>query len=213
MNIYSKFAPNVFVAKCDQPYQKGDVVILTSKYGKETSVIIHNLVDQKDNYYFYSFFRTDGLTSQDFALKKAARYQTYAGNAMNRSNDAFKAANKHSDFLRLGEPIKVGHHSERKHRALFEKNAKLMDRCVDEMNKADDYKHKAEYWIEKSDKIDLSMPESVEYFEFKLEEAIKIHQAMKENPDLREHPCSLSYAKKDVNNFSKQLELAKKLWA
>ena len=41
MNTYAKFCPNVFVAKCPDAHQKGDVIILTSKYGKETEVEIH----------------------------------------------------------------------------------------------------------------------------------------------------------------------------
>ena len=37
MNTYAKFYPNVFVAKCPDAHQKGDVIILTSKYGKPVS--------------------------------------------------------------------------------------------------------------------------------------------------------------------------------
>lgn len=44
MNTYSKFAPNVFVAKCPEMHEKGEIITLTSKYGKETEVEIYNLV-------------------------------------------------------------------------------------------------------------------------------------------------------------------------
>lgn len=52
MNTYAKFAPTVFVAKCTEPHQKGDIVTLTSKYGNETEVEIHNLVKQQGDCYF-----------------------------------------------------------------------------------------------------------------------------------------------------------------
>ena len=57
-NTYAKFAPNVFVAKCTEPHEKGEVIVLTSKYGNETEVVIHNLVKQQDGMYFYSFVVT-----------------------------------------------------------------------------------------------------------------------------------------------------------
>ena len=35
MNTYSKYAPNVFVAKSQELYEKGQTIIVTTKYGKE----------------------------------------------------------------------------------------------------------------------------------------------------------------------------------
>ena len=39
MNTYVKFAPNVFVAKCEEQYEKGEVIEVTTKYGKENECI------------------------------------------------------------------------------------------------------------------------------------------------------------------------------
>ena len=50
-----------------------------------------------------------------------------------------------------------------------------------------------------ANKIDLSMPESLEFFEAQLEEAIAYHQFLKDNPAERPHGMSLSYASKKVN--------------
>ena len=118
MNTYAKFCPNVFVAKCPDAHQKGDVIILKSKYGKETEVEIHNLVKTSEDAYFYSFTRCDGVNSQVRAEQKAERYQNAANNALKRSEQYCEAANEGREFLRLGEPIKIGHHSEKRHRAL-----------------------------------------------------------------------------------------------
>ena len=57
------------------------------------------------------------------------------------------------------------------------------------------------------------MPESIEYYEYKLEEAKIKHGFYKNNPDKREHSFSLTYAKKAVNEAQKNLDLAKRLWA
>lgn len=35
MNTYAKYCPNVFLAKCEEQYQKGDIITVTTKYGKE----------------------------------------------------------------------------------------------------------------------------------------------------------------------------------
>lgn len=213
MNTYAKFAPTVFVAKCPEPHTKGDIIILTSKYGNETEVQVHNLVKQDNEHYYYSFTRCDGMDSQSFAQQKADRYQDYANNAIHRSQQWVNAANEGRDFLSLGEPIKIGHHSEKRHRHLIERNARRMDNAVAEMNKAASYESRTAYWEKRAGKIDLSMPESLEYFKFELEKAKEKHKELKDNPGKREHSYSLTYAKKDMNELEKKVKLATLLWA
>lgn len=213
INTYAKFCPNVFLAKCPEIHAKGEIVTLTSKHGNETRVEVHNLVKQKDGYYFYSFVRCDGLDSQARAKARAERYQDYADNAAKRSEEWSKKAMEGRDFLMLGEPIKVGHHSESRHRALLKRNTRRMDNAVAEMRKAESYESKIAYWEEMADKIDLSMPESLEYFQFELAKAKEKHQYLKDNPDKRTHNYSLTYAKKAVNELEKKVKLAELLWA
>jgi len=212
MNIYSKYAPNVFLAKCEEPYEKGDVIDVETRYGKINESIVHNLIYEKNGYYFYSITRADGFNSQERAKRKAERLQGYSDNAAKRSNEYHEQSNEGADFLRLAEPIKVGHHSEKRHRALIERNYKRMGKSVAETEKARTYEQRAQYWEKKSEELNASMPESVEYFEFKLEQAQKKHQFLKDNPDKRSHSYSLTYAKKDVNKFKKKLKLANTLW-
>ncbi|OOF59744.1 DUF3560 domain-containing protein [Rodentibacter myodis] len=213
MNTYAKFAPNVFVAKCPEAHNKGDIIVLTSRYGKEVEVEIHNLVKQNEEYYFYSFVRCDGIDSQKRAEKKAQHYQDTAHNAMKRSHQFFEAAQEGREFLCLGEPIKVGHHSEKRHRALLERNHRRMEKSVEERQKAESYDGKIAYWESRADKIDLSMPESLEFFQFELAKAKEKHQELKANPEKREHSFSLTYAKKAVNELEKKVKLAEILWA
>lgn len=214
MNTYSKFAANVFVAKCPEIHEKGETIILETKYGKEHECIVFNLVGRdRDSNFYYSIVRADGFNAQEFARKKAERYNNWAQSSENRSNEYWKASQEGKDFLSLGEPIKIGHHSEKRHRALIERNHNRMGKCVEESKKAEAHESKAEYWERKTDIINLSMPESVEFYEYKVEEAKEKHEGLKSGKYERSHSFSLTYAKKAVNEAEKNLELAKKLWA
>ena len=213
LNTYKKYCANVFVAKCSEEHEKGETIILTTKYGKEHENEVHNYLGKlNDGYFLYSITRADGFNAQERAQKKADKLTGYASNAEKRSNDFYEKSNKDKDFLVLGEPIKVGHHSERRHRKAFEDAYNNMGKSVAESNKADDYKSRAEYWERKTNDVNLSMPESLEFFEFKLEEATKEHKFLKDNPGERSHGYSLTYANKAVKDAKKNLELAVKLW-
>ncbi|AGO15500.1 hypothetical protein K756_01120 [Glaesserella parasuis ZJ0906] len=214
MNTYAKFCPNVFLAKCQEQHEKNEIITVTSKYGNETEVEIHNLVKQQGGFYFYSFVRCDGLNSQARASAKAQRYQEYADNAAKRSNQYCEAANEGRDFLSLAEPIKNSDiTAKNRHRALIERNARRMDLAVEEMRKAENYADKIAYWESRAEKIDLSMPESLEYFKHKLKEAEDKHSDLKKFREKREHSYSLTYAKKAVNEFKEKVRLAELLWA
>lgn len=212
MNTYAKYCPNVFLAKCEEQYQKGDIILVTTKYGKKNECEVHNLILVKDGFYYYSITRTDGFNSQERAKRKAERLESAANRAENISNQYYEASNEGKEFLSLGEPIKVGHHSEKRHRALIERNWNRMAKSVEFSDKAKEYKERAEYWKALEGKIDLSMAESIEYFEYKLEESKERHEGLKSGRIARDHSFSLTYAKKEVNELSKKLEIAKKLW-
>lgn len=213
MNTYAKFCPSVYLAKCSEEHAKGSTIQVQTKYGKDNECIVHNLILRKDGFFYYSITRADGFNTQKRALAKADKYTGYTTNAEKRSNQYYEASQEGRDFLSLGEPIKVGHHSEKRHRALIERNHNRMAKCVEESEKAEKYESKAEYWERKSKDINLSMPESIEYFAFKLESATEYHIGLKSGKYQKECSFSLQYAKKEVNELTKNLELAKRLWA
>jgi len=213
MNTYAKYTANVWVAKCEETHEKGEVIQVETRHGKENDCIVFNLVARgKDGCFYYSIVRADGFNAQEFAKKKAERYQNWAVSAENKSNQLWEASNEGRDFLSLGEPIKIGHHSEKRHRALIERNHNRMSKAVEVGKKVEQHESKADYWTRKANDINLSMPESVEYYEYKVEEAKMKHEFYKANPDKREHSFSLTYAKKAVNEAEKNLATAKKLW-
>lgn len=212
-NTYMKFAPNVFVAKCETEYVKGDIIIIETKYGKEIENEVHNYLGKsRDGFFLYSITRVDGFDSQARAKKKHDRLQGAAEKAEDRSNKYYEASKEGRDFLVLGEPIKIGHHSERRHRKLIERNWERMGKSVAESEKAEEYRRRSEYWKELESKIDLSMPDSLEFFEFELMKAKKEHQLMKDNPELRSHSMSLQYANKKVKDLEEKVYTAIILW-
>lgn len=212
MNTYYKFCPNVFLAKCEEEYEKGDIVIVTTKYGKEVENIVHNLILEKDDFYFYSITRSDGFNTQKYAKAKKEKYENWANSAYSKSNEYVKASQEGKDFLVLGEPIKIGHHSEKRHRALLDRNSKRMEKATKLEDKADEHERKANYWESKENDINLSMPESIEFFLYKLEKAKEYHAGLKSGKYEREHSYSLIYAKKNVNEFQKKYDTAVLLW-
>lgn len=212
MNTYYKFAPNVFLAQCTEKHEKGEVIPVETKYGKVNNSIVFNLIMERNGFYYYSIVRADGFNVQEHAKRRAERLNNAASNATNRSNQYYAASNKDANFLSLGEPIKIGHHSEGRHRRAIEQANNNMDKCVAESEKADQYIIRAKYWENRTTIINESMPESVEYFEYKLEQAKARHEGLKNGTIERDHSFSLSYAKKEVNEIQKKLDLCRKLW-
>ena len=211
-NTYSKYCPNVFVAKCPERHEKGETIIVTTKYGKENEHIVWNLVYERDGFFYYSITRSDGFDCQERARAKAERYNEWSGNADKRSKEAFDRAMGAVEGIPFGQPILVGHHSEKRHRAAIAKSDNAMRKSVEESDKASRLANKAEYWERKADDINLSMPESIEYYTEKLAEAEEYHAGVKSGKYPRDHSYTLTYAKKAVNEMRKNLETAKKLW-
>lgn len=209
MNKFKKYCPNVWVAECDEEYEKGDIIELETKYGKTVECEVYNSIAEANGKYYYSIVR---LEEKTYAQRKAERYSNSAQNHAAKSTERFNASNEGREFLSLGEPIKVGHHSEQRHRALIERNWKRMEKGVEFAEKAREAERKAEYWENKADEITLAMPESLEYFEYKLEKATAYHKGLKDGSIERTHSYSLTYAKKDVNELKKKVETAKLLW-
>lgn len=211
-NKYYKYVANVFLAETENEYKKGDVIEIETKYGKVNEHVIHNLIASKNGRNYYSITRADGYDNRERARRKAERYENWANGADAKSNSYYEASQEGKDFLVMAEPIKVGHHSEKKHRALIERNWSRMEKAVEHSKKADAHEAKAEYWRKQENKINLSMPESIEFYEYKLEKATAEHKFLKDNPEKRQHAYALTYAKKAVNEAKKNYDLAVKLW-
>ena len=81
MNTYYKYCPNVFLAKCDAKHEKGETILVTTKYGKENESIVFNLIFERDGFYYYSIVRADGFNVQEWAKREAERRLDWAATA------------------------------------------------------------------------------------------------------------------------------------
>jgi len=215
MNTYKKFAPKVFVAACEERQEKGSTIIVTTRYGKENECIVFNLVGRtNDGKFCYSIVRADGFNSQEWAKRKSERFQGYADSANKRSSEAYKKADlsEEATGIVFGQPILVGHYSEKRHRKTIERADNAMRKSVKERDKANDYKSRAEYWESRAKEINLSMPESLEFYEYKYHEAEEYHEGLKSGKYLKRHSFDVPYANKAKKEALKKFELAKKLW-
>jgi hypothetical protein len=212
MNTYLKYCPNVFVAKCEEQHEKGEEIVLTTKYGKENICVVWNFLGAKDGCFLYSITRADGFNSQERARANAERYEGWADAARQRSEEAFEKSQKAVEGIPFGQPILVGHHSEGMHRAAIRRSDQAMGKSVEESNKAEAHESKAEYWRRMEGKIDLSMPESIEYFRHKVEEAREYHEGLKSGKYPKRHMYAVTYAKKAVNEAEANLNMAIRLW-
>jgi hypothetical protein len=83
-------------------------------------------------------------TLEDRADKRAKRYGAYSENAQVRSDDAYARVKGITDNIPFGQPILVGHHSERGARADQKRIERGMRKTIDERDKAAYWKRRAE---------------------------------------------------------------------
>lgn len=212
MNTYSKYAPNVFLAKCPQKHEKGETIVLTTKYGKENEVTVWNLIQEENGYYFYSFTRNDGFTSQERAKRKAEQCEARAAKAAKQALEEAAKSSRIISNIVPGQPILVDHYSARRHRRDLERSDTAMRRAVTLSGKSEELTYKAKKWQKQQNVVDLSMPESLEYFKEKLEQAVEYHEGLKSGKYPRQHSFDVSYANKAVKELRNKVRMANLLW-
>lgn len=116
-----------------------------------------------------------------YEQKKAARadrFRKYSENAAQRSESAFEQADKIMSFIPSGQPILVGHHSERRHRRDIEKVGNNISKGFEEKNKAEYWAKRAEN-AEDESRIDSDDPAAKTKLENKVTELEKMSVEMK----------------------------------
>lgn len=212
MNHYKKYCPNVYVAGCDSEHKKGDTIIVTTSKGKEHECIVFNFLKEIKCVYYYSIIRANGFDYQEWAKSRADRREKWADSAEKKSDEYYERSNKDREFLSLGEPVKVGHHSEGRHRRILDQARNNIAKSFENDKKATEHKRVTKYWKHKSKEINLSMPKSIEFYQKCLENAKEDQKGLKDGTIPREHSFSLTYATKTVKDLEKKLETAKILW-
>lgn len=107
---------------------------------------------------------------------KRERYQELAEKAQTESNDAYKQHKKIANLIPFGQPILVGHHSERGHRSALKKINNLMGKSIELQDKAEYYERKAEGYGKHG--ISSDDPEALTKLKEKLAKQQEEHKAM-----------------------------------
>ena len=118
---YIKYCPNVFLAKCEAQHEKGEIINVETRRGDLHECEVHNFIGRtKDGCYAYSITRTDGTNKATVAARRAERRRDWAQKAEERSSRYFEKSEAAVSGIVPGQPILVGHHSEKRHRAAIE---------------------------------------------------------------------------------------------
>jgi len=182
MTKFRKYAKSAWCIETTVDHVHGDKVTVTTRHGKEVDVKIWKLIFEKDGVKYYSYIRDDGRCAKEKHLRNAERYANRANKKRDQSNDYYERSRKDSDFLSLGEPIKVGHHSEKRHRRMVEQARSNATKSVAALKESENLAEKAEGAQYAADsKIYLDTPDCLEALSNKLSqleaerEAIKAH--------------------------------------
>ena len=118
------------------------------------------------------------MTRKERQEARAERYREYAANAEKRATAAFNASNDAVANIPLGQPILVGHHSEKAHRRALERSNGAMMRSVHESEKAAYYRQKAEA-VENNDNIYIGDDDAIERLRKKIAELTAVQEQIK----------------------------------
>lgn len=103
---------------------------------------------------------------------KAERYRALARSSRQKADDACRQSNAAVENIPFGQPIHVGHHSEKAHRRAIEKSRQQMGKCVEYSNRAEYYEAKARS-AELNNSIYLGDDDSVERLQAKLDALVE----------------------------------------
>lgn len=212
MNTYKKYTAGVYCMQSDNAdYKHNDNATITTKRGKEIPVIVWKKLFSKGEYTFYSVVREDGFNRSAWLQKKADKRAEQAERQKKLSSEYYEKSNKDRDFLALAEPIKVGHHSEKRHRKLINDNWRNMGKSVAASDKARELSSKAEELEARAKRdINLDTPESLDLL------AERVAYLEKQKADLKaSKQCEswqLSNLGANIRRYKERLETAKKLW-
>lgn len=110
---------------------------------------------------------------------RADRYRELARKAEEQSTNAYNQSHKMVEHIPMGQPILVGHHSERAHRNALDRSWNQMGKSVELSKKAEYYRDKAQA-AEKNDNIYLEDDDAVERLQEKVEKLEEFQTMMKE---------------------------------
>lgn len=110
------------------------------------------------------------MTYRERRQARAVRLQEYANKREAKADAAYTSAMNTIDGIPPGQPILVGHHSERKHRKTLERHDNYMRRSIGDSKKAEEMRSKAVNILEAADDAIYSDdPDAIERLQAKLD--------------------------------------------
>jgi hypothetical protein len=109
--------------------------------------------------------------------RRINRLQTCAANAEKRSDQLWAAGHKLVENIPFGQPILVGHHSEKHHRRTIERAQNKSSQAVEEHKKADYYAARADA-AENNHAISSDDPDACDKLQAKIDDAEKLQVMM-----------------------------------
>jgi len=104
---------------------------------------------------------------QEKQEQKLEKYQELSKKAQQESEAQYKRSKRISDLIPMGQPVLVGHHSEKRHRKDIERIQNSFNKSVELQNKAEYYKSKAERILNPT-AISSDNPEAINLLKEKL---------------------------------------------
>ena len=123
--------------------------------------------------------------------RKLERFQELAEKNNRLSDDSYNRSKKLGEMIPFGQPILIGHHSEKGHRRHIEKINNEMRKSIEAEDKANYYENKAEN-IQNSNVISSDNPEAVNLLKIKL---IKLEDRRR---DIKEENVNLKANGKEI---------------
>jgi len=137
--------------------------------------------------------------------EKLERYLELAEKADQRSESHQKTADSISSVIPLGQPILVGHHSEKRHRRDLKRIDNHQSKAIEEAKKAEYYRQKADN-IQNPKSIASNDPEAIEKLGEKLEEMEELRKEWKaENSQARKQGQDAPHPPYEFQNLGQNI--------
>jgi len=134
--------------------------------------------------------------------RKLERYQYLAHKLSKDSTNAYEQSSRISNAIPFGQPILVGHHSEKGHRRDIARIGNLMNKSIEYAEKSEHYSNKVNNILNPTC-ISSDDPEAVTKLKEKLERLLKERETIK----AREHQSwELSNLSQNINTIKKRIE-------
>lgn len=134
--------------------------------------------------------------------QKKERYQERVKQAEQRSQEHYDRHNKISSAIPMGQPILVGHHSEKRHRKDLERIDNEMRKSIQEDEKADYYRNKIDN-IDNGKAISSDDPQAIEKLQARIEELEQAKVEVKARPH---EWYELPYLNADIRRYKDRIK-------